>query len=416
MSIAVAAVLGALGGALLVVTLAFLPPQGWEWLHRREAARAARGAAAPDGPAPPGTFRALAVLDELPTATVVLDGNDEVLFANGAAQSIGVIHGNRRALVELREVIRSTRRDGRVREMEVDLAPVAPRRRPLAVRARVVAAGGLDVAIVVDDLTEARRVEAVRRDFVANVSHELKTPVGAIALLAEAMLDGADEPATVRHFAGRVQRESQRLARLVQELIALSRLQGAEPLPDPRSVSLRQVANEAIDRARLTAAAKDIAIAYDQHDAPVVGDAELLVTAVGNLIDNAVAYSPPATRITVGVRTGDGMAQLWVSDQGIGIADDDVERIFERFYRVDPARSRDTGGTGLGLSIVKHIVTNHGGTVSVWSAPGEGSTFTVRIPAAEPAEPAEPAAPATTPDSVDAAPIDPVDQPAGKEA
>jgi two-component system sensor histidine kinase SenX3 len=384
MSVAVAAVLGVAAGALLVVTLAFLPPDGWAWVQRRQVAREREVAGSL--PAPPGTFRALAVLDELPTATVVLDGNDEVLFANGAAQSIGVIHGNRLALAELRDVIRSTRRDGRVREMEVDLAPTVPRRRPLAVRARVVAAGGQDVAVVVDDLTEARRVEAVRRDFVANVSHELKTPVGAISLLAEAMLDGADEPATVRHFAERVQHESQRLSRLVQELIALSRLQGAEPLPDPRPVSLRQVVTEAIDRARLSAVAKDIAIAYDASDAVVLGDAELLVTAVGNLIDNAVVYSPPATRVTVGVREEDGVAQLWVSDQGIGIAADDVERVFERFYRVDPARSRDTGGTGLGLSIVKHIVTNHGGTVGVWSAPGEGSTFTVRLDAARPGQ------------------------------
>jgi two-component system sensor histidine kinase SenX3 len=265
-------------------------------------------------------------------------------------------------------------------------------RRPLAVRARVVSAGGPDVAVIVDDLTEARRVEAVRRDFVANISHELKTPVGAVSLLAEAVLDGADEPETVKHFAERLQHEAQRLGRLVQELIDLSRLQGAAPLPDPALVSLRHVVREAIDRARLAAAAKGITIAYDDTDAAVVGDETLLVTAVANLIDNAIAYSPEATRVAVGVRmtggSGDapGSIELSVCDQGIGIAAEDIDRVFERFYRVDPARSRSTGGTGLGLSIVKHIVTNHGGTVTVWSAPGEGSTFTLRLPAQEPAE------------------------------
>jgi two-component system, OmpR family, sensor histidine kinase SenX3 len=279
----------------------------------------------------------------------------------------------------------------------VELAAVEPRRRPLAVRARIVPAGGLDVAVIVDDLTEARRVEAVRRDFVANVSHELKTPVGAIALLAEAMVDGADEPGTVRHFAERVQHESQRLSRLVQELIALSRLQGAEPLPDPRPVSLRQVVHEAIDRVRLSADAKRIAIAYDEHDATVLGDEGLLVTAVANLVENAVAYSPSGTRVAIGVRATDAVAEVFVADQGIGIAADDLDRIFERFYRIDPARSRDTGGTGLGLSIVKHIVTNHGGTTAVWSTQGEGSTFTLRLPLAQGtdtgAEPVQPAGP-----------------------
>jgi two-component system sensor histidine kinase SenX3 len=391
-SAVIAAVVGALGGAAVVVALAFLPPEGWAWVNRRRAALDAQPADGAGPPSPPGPFRALAVLDELPTATVVLDGNDEVLFANGTAQAIGVIRGNRLALTELRDVIRATRRDGRVRELEVDVAPMELSRRPLAVRARVVSAGGPDVAVIVDDLTEARRVEAVRRDFVANISHELKTPVGAVSLLAEAVLDGADEPETVKHFAERLQHEAQRLGRLVQELIDLSRLQGAAPLPDPALVSLRHVVREAIDRARLAAAAKGITIAYDDTDAAVVGDETLLVTAVANLIDNAIAYSPEATRVAVGVRmtggSGDapGSIELSVCDQGIGIAAEDIDRVFERFYRVDPARSRSTGGTGLGLSIVKHIVTNHGGTVTVWSAPGEGSTFTLRLPAQEPAE------------------------------
>ncbi len=240
---------------------------------------------------------------------------------------------------------------------------------------------GADVAVVVDDLTEARRVEAVRRDFVANVGHEIKTPVGALTVLAEAALDARDDPDAVRRFVGRMQREAQRLSRLVQELLDLSRLQGGEPLPELTQVSVDAAVDEAVDRARPAADAKRIELVRGGDIGLTVTAAEdQIVTAVRNLLDNAVAYSPAHTRVAIGVHRRDDSVELAVADQGIGIAAEDQERIFERFYRVDPARSRETGGTGLGLAIVKHIVGNHGGEVTVWSEPGAGSTFTIRLP------------------------------------
>jgi len=235
--------------------------------------------------------------------------------------------------------------------------------------------------VLVDDRTEARRVEEVRRDFVANVSHELKTPIGALRLLAEAVGDATDDPDAVRHFAERMERESQRLATLVQEIIDLSRLQVADALHAPEPVRVDGVLTEAVDRVRLAAQRKQISVIIGGDIGAIVyGDRNLLVTAVRNLVDNAIAYSPDDTRISVTVRRADGLVEIAVKDQGYGIPKADLERIFERFYRVDPARSRATGGTGLGLSIVKHVAANHGGEVTVWSEEGIGSTFTLRLP------------------------------------
>ena len=375
-----AGIAGVLVGAVLVVAIAFLPPNGWSWTRQRRAAPVVP----PSDPAGPTTSLAFAILDQLPTATIVLNQADEIIFANGAAASTGMVKGNRLTISELRDQARKARRDGRIREAELELARGEVPRGPLAVRARIVPVGGGDVAVIVDDLTESRRIDAVRRDFVANISHELKTPVGAISLLAEAIAESTEDPETVARFVGRIQHESARLTRLVQELIDLSRLQGAEPLPEVSPVSMRMIVGEAVDRARLAASSKHIGLVCDDFDAQVLGDEPLLVTAMGNLIDNAVAYSPENTRVAVAIRATEDAVEVSVTDQGIGIAADDVDRIFERFYRVDPARSRATGGTGLGLAIVKHIVTNHGGTISVWSTPGAGSTFTVRLPAAPP--------------------------------
>jgi two-component system sensor histidine kinase SenX3 len=237
------------------------------------------------------------------------------------------------------------------------------------------------VLVLVDDRTESRRVEEIRRDFVANVSHELKTPIGALRLLAEAVSDGADDPDAVRHFAARMEREAVRLTTLVQEIIDLSRLQVADALHAPEPVTVDDVVAEAIDRVSLPAQRKRIEVGVGgDHGAVVHGDHNLLVTAVRNLVENAIAYSPDATRVSVTVRRRDGLVEIGVSDQGFGIAPGDQERIFERFYRVDPARSRQTGGTGLGLSIVKHVAANHGGDVTVWSVEGQGATFTLRLP------------------------------------
>ncbi|MGI8537708.1 MAG: sensor histidine kinase [Mycobacteriales bacterium] len=323
------------------------------------------------------------VIDALPVAVAVLDAEDAVVLANRSAHKLGVIGGNRLLVAELRRLVHDVRRTGTAQEVEVEPSAARFGRFPEAVRVRLGPVGqDGHVALLVEDVTEARRVEAVRKDFVANVSHELKTPVGAMALLAEALQDASHDPVAVRRFAGRVQHEAGRLARLVQELIDLSRLQGADPLPLATVVPVDQVVAEAVDRARMAAAALGIEIVRGgERNLTVEGSESQLVTAVGNLIENAVHYSPAQTRVAVAVRSHDEVVEITVTDEGIGIAEKDLERVFERFYRADPARSRATGGTGLGLAIVKHVATNHGGEVSVWSLEGSGSTFTLRLPA-----------------------------------
>jgi two-component system sensor histidine kinase SenX3 len=261
------------------------------------------------------------------------------------------------------------------------------RRLPLAggsveIVARVAMVTESVVLVLIENLTGARRLDEVRRDFVANVGHELKTPVGALSLLAEAVLSAADDPEAVRHFAGRMQVESMRLAHLVADLVDLSRLQGQNPMEYAEPASVDQIVGEAIDAIRMAAEAADIEVVVTgTAGLTVLGVESQLVTAVRNLLANAVAYSPPLTRVVVAVAlAADDIVEVTVTDQGIGIPANEIDRIFERFYRVDQARSRATGGTGLGLSIVKHVTRNHGGDVSVWSVEGEGSTFTLRLP------------------------------------
>jgi two-component system sensor histidine kinase SenX3 len=331
-----------------------------------------------DGDLPHGLTEVLSVLR---SAAMVLDPGDGVVWASPASYAFGLVRGHDLVHAELREMAAEARRFGLVRERELELARGPLGRGRLVVHARVAPLGTEHVLVLVDDRTEARRVEEVRRDFVANVSHELKTPIGALHLLAEAVQDAADDPDAVRHFAERMQRESMRLSTLVQEIIDLSRLQVADALHPPEPVVIGDVVADAVDRCRLVAGAKriDVVVAGDEG-AVVYGDHSLLVTAVRNLVHNAIAYSPEATRVGVAVRRSQGLVEVAVSDQGIGIGPTEQERIFERFYRVDPARSRATGGTGLGLSIVKHVAANHGGDVTLWSVEGQGSTFTLRLP------------------------------------
>jgi two-component system sensor histidine kinase SenX3 len=243
------------------------------------------------------------------------------------------------------------------------------------------------------DSSDVVRLEATRRDFVANVSHELKTPVGAVGLLAEAVLNAADDPTEVRRFAARILKESTRLGALVTELIALSRLTGAERLPELSAVDVDDLVSEALARNRLSAESAGIEITVDRPSGlEVDGDRTLLVTALTNLLENAIAYSPPEASVSVSRRRIGDTVEIAVTDRGIGIAPQHQTRVFERFFRVDPARSRATGGTGLGLAIVKHVAANHGGEVGLWSRVGTGSTFTMRIPAHAPAHLAAPAA------------------------
>ena len=342
-------------------------------------------------------------LDSLRVGVVVLDAEDVPVLVNPAARAMGLLRvGTTPGTVAAHPIIRTlagqVRRTGVRREVELDL----PRGRdggaqdPLGVHLRAMGLGAGYVAVEAADVTESHRVARVRRDFVANVSHELKTPIGALQLLAEALLDATDpdgngaldpseDVAAARRFAVRIQHESIRLGRLVNELLELTRLQGAEPLPAPEPVALDWVVAEVIDRTRTAATARQVTVTVDsERDLTVYGSDTQIATAVSNLVENAITYSGEQTRVTVTVRTADDHVEIVVADQGIGIAPDDVDRIFERFYRADHARSRETGGTGLGLAIVKHIATNHGGRVVVSSTLGGGSTFTLRLPARPP--------------------------------
>ncbi|GIJ07552.1 two-component sensor histidine kinase [Micromonospora andamanensis] len=342
-------------------------------------------------------------IDSLRAGVVVLDAEDVPVLVNPAARAMGLLRtGGRPGSIMAHPLIRTlagqVRRTGVRREIELDL----PRGRdnagenPLGVHLRAMGLGNGYIAVEAADVTESHRLARVRRDFVANVSHELKTPIGALQLLAEALVD-ATEPAdegrpdlsedlvAARRFAERIQHESTRLGRLVQELLELTRLQGAEPQPAPEPVAVDWVISEVIDRTRTAAAARRIEVAVEaERGLTVYGSDNQIATAVANLVENALNYSGEDTTVRIAARATEEQVEIAVTDQGIGIAPTDVDRIFERFYRADQARSRATGGTGLGLAIVKHIASNHGGRVDVASTLGGGSTFTLRLPARPP--------------------------------
>ncbi len=319
------------------------------------------------------------VLSVLRSSAVLVDDTEVVLKASAPAYAMGLVRGTSLASQELADLVRQVRRDGQIRETELTMGrPGAPSRH---VTARVAPLGARLVLALVEDRTRERRVEAVRRDFVANVSHELKTPVGAIRLLAEAVHDAADDPEAVRRFSDRMLTESDRLSRLVQQVIELSRLQGDEPLDAPVAVDIDDVIKVAVDTSAIDADAKRISIVTGgTPHLQVFGNDEQITAAVANLVANAVAYSECDATVLVSTRTDQDMVEISVVDQGIGIPSSEIDRIFERFYRVDPARHRSTGGTGLGLSIVKHVAATHGGDVRVWSVEGQGSTFTLTLP------------------------------------
>lgn len=373
---AAAAIAGLLTGVIAV--LAF------RW-SEREQARPTRTSLHTDAVLPPGVDTVLSVLR---SSAVVLDEGDTVVKASSAAYALGLVRGGRLAVDQMLQMARETRRDGEIRQVELDLPRRgAGRGEGLAVSARVAPLGSRLVLLLVEDLTEARRIEAVRRDFVANVSHELKTPVGALSLLSEAVMDASEDPEAVLRFAGRMQHEASRLTSLVQEIIDLSRVQDDNPLDDSEAVPVDDLVAEAVDRCRHQANTKQITMATGgTPDLKIWGNRGQLAAALGNLVENAVNYSPVRTRVGIAGRriaaAGGDLIEISVTDQGIGISERDRDRIFERFYRVDPARSRQTGGTGLGLSIVKHVAASHGGEVTVWSAEGQGSTFTLRLPEA----------------------------------
>jgi two-component system sensor histidine kinase SenX3 len=323
------------------------------------------------------------VLSVLRSIAVVLDASDAVVNTSASAVSYGLVRHGELVHHELRHLARQVRRDGMIREAELDLSRGPNTQASVVMRVRIAPLGVSHVLILAEDHTHARRVEEIRRDFVANVSHELKTPVGGISLLAEAVLDAKEDPEAVERFARRILVESRRLTSLVQEIVDLSRLQVADTLHEPELVDVGTVVAEATDRVRVAAEARSIDLTLvSEEGLRVFGDAELLTTAVTNLVTNAVNYSADGTHVGIGARRAGDTVEVTVTDQGEGIPASEQERIFERFYRVDAARSRETGGTGLGLAIVKHVSNNHGGEVTVWSQEGRGSTFTMTLPAA----------------------------------
>jgi two-component system sensor histidine kinase SenX3 len=322
---------------------------------------------------------AAAVLSVLRSSAVLVDEDDEVVKASAPAYAFGLVRGTELAAGELADLVRQVRRDGQIREIELLMSRDGMP--PRTVVARVAPLGSRFVLALVEDRTRERRVEAVRRDFVANVSHELKTPVGAIRLLAEAVGDASDDPEAVSRFSRRMLTESERLSRLVQQIIELSRLQDDAAVEHPVPVDLDAVVATAIDTSSIDAQARDVTVvSAGDHGVKVLGSREQVAAAVGNLVANAVAYSGDHSAVVVSTKAHDAMVEISVVDQGIGIPAEEIGRIFERFYRIDPARHRSTGGTGLGLSIVKHVAATHGGEVTVWSKPGHGSTFTLSLP------------------------------------
>ena len=331
------------------------------------------------------------LLANIDAESIILNPSDGVLLSSSGIATYNLVRDSRLANESLLMMVRAVRRFGKRQEATLELprGPIGGGTHDLLVRVVPLDATGT-IAILIFDDSEMRRLDSIRRDFVANISHELKTPIGALSILSEAVLGAADDPEAIEKFATRMQTESKRLSDLVQEIINLSRLQDDDPLKNAQEINLVEVLHEAIDQSQMRADSRQIEIVLSVHnECHMKGDRSQVLMAVSNLIENAINYSPESTRVAVLLRSHNGLAEISVTDQGIGIPEKDLERIFERFYRVDPARSRLTGGTGLGLSIVKHVATNHGGDVAVWSVAGAGSTFTLRFPEPIPLNAAE---------------------------
>jgi two-component system sensor histidine kinase SenX3 len=365
----------------LVLGLTYAPAA--KWIYRRASA----GEFAPTDKVPVVSGQLGAAVDLLRSATLVAGPYDEVLHSNPPARAIGLVRGTRVAHEEVLELVRDARHRGNVAAtvIQVRREPGSP---PLELAVRVASLNDGIMLVIADDRSAQLRTDEIKRDFVANVSHELKTPVGAMRVLAEAVEQAAEDPDAVRKFSTRMVHESERLGELIGQLISLSRLESDDPLTSPEVVQIDDVVVGATAQCRELATSRSVTL--NVAGAPgleVLGDEDQLTSALANLLVNAINYSEPGARVALSTRqtadAGDTFVEISVADNGIGIRSEELERIFERFYRVDYARSREHGGTGLGLSIVKHVIVAHGGTVNVWSKPGQGSTFTIRLPAHE---------------------------------
>jgi two-component system sensor histidine kinase SenX3 len=372
-----ALILGAIigGSVSMVIVLA---------MRARDRAQAETSSVIPDG--------VREVLHGMDDAAVVVDASSTVLAASTAAVPFHLEEGSVLPSDELRGLARRVRTAESAATATLRLRRGAPPAEPRLVVVRATRISPRLTLLVLRDITERERVEQMRRDFVANTSHELKTPVGAVSLLAEAIESAADDPDQVRNFAGRLTAEASRLAQLTSRIMNLSRLQAADEFTDEREVAVDEIVASAVDAHAIQAGSAGVEIVRGGDRGLFVrGDAQVLGEAVGNLLANAIAYSPKGSNVGVGVKAVDDIVEIAVTDRGIGIAEGDQERVFERFYRADQARSRRTGGTGLGLAIVKHAVQRHGGEVRLWSRPGRGSTFTIRLPLiAPPADQVQP--------------------------
>ena len=367
---AVAGLIGA-GLALLGCLFAWLIHRGREGLRQIEAQRAGARVSA----------ELRQVLGLMQTGALLVGPHDEILVVNEPGETMGLVRGTRVGFTELLDVVRAVRTSG-IPYDGVVVRQRQPGAEALELTVRVSPMEDEDVLIFAVDESAAKRVDAVRRDFVANISHELKTPIGAISVLSEAVEVAKDDPEAVERFALRLQRETARLAELTNQIIDLSRLQTENPMLEHHVVDLSEVIDEAVSRSRERAAQREVSVIVARTtEVRVLGDRWQLADAVANLVQNAISYSDERARVTISLALDGDVAEVKVSDNGIGIRPEDQDRIFERFFRVDYGRSRESGGTGLGLSIVRHIAVSHGGEVRVWSVPGQGSTFTLSLPA-----------------------------------
>lgn len=334
------------------------------------------------------------LVSQLGSAAVLVGQHDEVLAASEFARTTGLASGTRVGIPQVLDSVRQARRDSAERAVEVTVSRgvEVP---PWLLDVRALPFDDDLMIVLAEDRSAVLRAEELRRDFVTNISHELKTPIGAVSLLAEALSGAADDPQAVARFARDLGVEASRLGELVSQIISLSRVQASDPLVAGQDVPIAEVVAESVDRCRTLAEHREVHVLVDVRvDEVVRGDRLQLITALSNLLQNAIKYSAPGDRVAVTSRVQPGsepsLLELAVSDNGPGIAPEDQPRVFERFFRSDFGRARDRGGTGLGLAIVKHVAEAHGGGVSLWSRPGQGSTFTLRLPAAPPA-PLQPA-------------------------
>ena len=323
---------------------------------------------------------AVEVLEALSTAAVVVDDSNVMVQATTAAEEFGLQADRALIELELLSLVDSARTSKTSRQVEGAIN-VGGRAAKVWVLATAAPLGRGFVILTLEDRTEARRLDETRRDFVANISHELKTPIGAIGLLAETLQGATDDPEAVLKFASSLQREASRLGHIVQEIIELSRLQAATEVKNSAEIRLADLISDSLERVRILAESKNMRLVADLDDSILIEVSyEQIATAITNLFENAINYSDPGGQVGISLKRVENFAEIVVTDSGVGIALEDQARIFERFYRVDPSRSRETGGTGLGLAIVKHIALNHGGEISVFSKPGLGSTFTLTLP------------------------------------